>query len=89
MTGSCFARSNGYKRIIAIAVAGLPQPDGGSGLEFETLHPCEDCRIFLSALPEVTRDTFILTIHNHSGLVKEYTLEQILRLHGDLIPWAD
>jgi len=87
MTAVNFARSNGYERVIAIAIAGLPQPDGGSGIESKTLHSCEDCRPFLAALPEVMRDTRILTIHNHTGLVEEFTLEEMLRIHGDPIPW--
>jgi len=87
MTTACYAWSNGYTRIIAIAVAGLPQADGGSGILSETLHPCEVCRPFLAAFPAVTRDTKIVTVHNHSGLVREFTLEEIMRIHDDPIPW--
>ena len=87
MTVTCYARSNGYERVIALATAGLTQPDDGSGVQSETLHPCEDCRPFLSSLPEVTRDTRIITVNNHSGLVQEFTLEDILQIHGDPIPW--
>ena len=87
MTLACYARSNGYTRIIAIAIAGLPQSDDGSGIMSGTLHPCEDCRPFLANLPEVTADTIILSVHNHSGLVEEYSLGEILHIHGDVLPW--
>lgn len=87
MTAVCYARSNGFERVIAIAVAGLPQADDGSGIEPQTLHPCEVCRPFLASLPEVSRDTIILSVHNHSGKVEEHTLEEILRIHGNDIPW--
>ncbi len=88
MTTCCYARSNGYSVIIAVAIAGLPQRDGGSLVESETLHPCEDCRPFLAALPETRPDTRIITIHNHKGLVKEFSLKQILKIHGDKAPWG-
>ncbi len=88
MTTSCYARSNGYELIIALAVAGLPQPDGGSGIKSDTLHPCEDCRPFLSGLPEARPDTRIITIHNHNGIVQDFSLQRILEIHGDPVPWA-
>jgi cytidine deaminase len=87
MTLGCYARSNGYERIIAIAIAGLPQADDGSGIESATLLPCEDCRPFLANLPEVSSDTIILSVHNHTGLVEQRTLKEVLVLHGDKLPW--
>ncbi len=87
MAATVFARSNGYELVIAIAIAGLPQRDGKSGIQSKTLHPCEECREFLPGLPEITRDTIILSVHNHSGKVEQHTFEEILRIHGDPIPW--
>jgi cytidine deaminase len=82
-TAVCYARSNGYTTIIAIVVAGEPQADDKSGIRSATLHPCWRCRTLLRALPEVEDETIVLTVHNHNVTVEEYTMAQILQLHGD------
>ncbi len=80
-TAACYARSNGYTKVIAIVVVGEPQQDADSGVSSITLHPCAHCRTLLSSLPEVASDTIILTVHNHSGEVEEQTLREILTIH--------
>ncbi len=80
-TAVCYARSNGYTKIVAIVVVGEPQQDADSGVSSITLHPCSHCRTLLAALPEVSLDTIVLTVHNHSGAVEEQALQGILSLH--------
>lgn len=76
-----YAISNGYDLIVAIVVVGEPQADSESGIESVTLHPCYICRKFLSALPQVDKDTIVLTVQNHEGNKEWHTFGQILQIH--------
>lgn len=74
----------GYSQVIAIAVAGLPQPDKESGIISPTLHPCGGCRGMLIRLKErqvVQDDTRIYTVHLFEDIEEEYELQDIIKLH--------
>lgn len=79
----CYAMSNGWTRVIAMAVAGEPQADEKSGLTPPTLHPCWLCRTLLKSLPIVSDDTIVLTAHNHAGTVEDHTFKEVLEIHGE------
>lgn len=68
----------GYDRIIGMVVAGDPQPDGRTGIQAPTLHPCWHCRQMLGSLPNMRAETIVVTVHNHSGPMERHTW-------GDLI----
>lgn len=75
------ARAEKYPLIVGMAIAGVPQPDGKSGLKTETLHPCSDCRDLMQALPEILDDTRIFTAHLHEEIFAEFTVAELLAMH--------
>ncbi len=77
------AVNEGYERIIGMALAGEPQPDGQTGLTAKTLYPCGNCRAFFKALPHVRPSTVIISATlEEIGPVEVYTVEELLELHN-------
>lgn len=76
------AHQDGAERILAIVVAGIPQPDNGHGIQFPTLHPCDRCRVLLRTDPIVRPDTLIFTVHSATDdIYEEWTVEELLHIH--------
>jgi len=73
------AIANGFEHIMAIAVAGPPQPDDASGADLGKIIPCEDCREVMQGLDEVTEDTVIFLMTNHGDEPEPHTFGQILQ----------
>lgn len=69
------ARHAGYELIIGMVIAGQPQED-------PTLHPCGNCQIFLSSMPEMRPDTEIVTIHLEDDTHEIHTFAEILAKHN-------
>ena len=75
------AKSAGYDRIIAMVVVGEPQEDAESGLLSKTLHPCGECRKIFQAVPEVSSNTFLLTVTPDEQVYEQFTIGELLQLH--------
>ncbi len=85
MTAIMAAMQEGYTRIIGIAVVGNPQVDHGSGLQSETLHPCESCRLAFATLPVVRPDTQLILgrpTDADSFVIEEMSVEELWKIHA-------
>lgn len=75
------AYASGYALIIGIVVVGQLREEDITA----TLHPCIDCRWFMSEHPLIDRDTFIMTVTPpgpDSPMIREVTtFGRLLKLH--------
>ena len=76
------ARSEGYEWILGMALVGIPQEDGCTGIKGKTLHPCGDCRSFFASLPEITPDTVIITATPDEAEVETQTVKELLKFYA-------
>lgn len=71
------------KEVLALVVAGdcLQEPDRVSGVNPNYLHPCSHCRKLLSAIPQVTENTLIISVNLENTKKRIWTFEEILKIH--------
>ena len=71
------------RRMLLLTIAGVAQdePDAESGVRTPTLHPCRHCRKLLASVPEVRRDTVIITISQSTETMELMTFAELLRIH--------
>ncbi|MBI4138449.1 MAG: hypothetical protein HY482_02590 [Candidatus Wildermuthbacteria bacterium] len=71
----------GYRHIVAIAIEGPPQEDHGSGIKSPTLHPCKDCRAAFQYTPNVSPNTYIITLNPMSGQGQICLFRELILIH--------
>lgn len=83
------ALKRNWSHMLAVFVAGEPQPDHGSGKVSDTLTPCEVCRwrfrgLYSEQSPILQPDTLVHCINSSDPQLRErYTLASLHEFHCD------